>query len=93
MMSTSCSTSGTRVYYTGPKGGYFYMGKNKKKIYVKTVPEGALLNHFNCREASHIRVKTCCVCGKPLTKEDTDFYDLTSYCIDCAIADGIRTSK
>lgn len=39
------------------------------------------------------KVRTCCVCGKPLTKMDTDFYDLESYCIDCAIADGIRTSK
>lgn len=37
--------------------------------------------------------KYCCVCGKKLTKEDTDYYDLTSYCIDCAIADGIRNSK
>ena len=36
---------------------------------------------------------TCCCCGKPLTREDVEFYDLTDYCIDCAIADGIRTSK
>lgn len=36
---------------------------------------------------------TCCVCGKPLTREDIHYYDLTDYCIDCAIADGIRTSK
>lgn len=91
-MKKSISQSGTRVYYTGPKGGYFYINQHKKKIYVKEVPEGAILNHFNCRGISHIRVKTCCVCGKPLTETDTNYYDLSSYCIDCAIADGIRTS-
>ena len=37
--------------------------------------------------------KYCCVCGKKLTETDIDYYDLTSYCIDCAIADGIRNSK
>lgn len=36
---------------------------------------------------------TCCCCGKPLTQEDKFYYDLDSYCIDCAIRDGIRTSK
>lgn len=36
---------------------------------------------------------TCCVCGKELSHEDINYYDLSSYCIDCAIKDGIRTSK
>ena len=36
---------------------------------------------------------TCCCCGKALTREDKFYYDLDSYCIDCAILDGIRTSK
>lgn len=39
------------------------------------------------------REPTCCVCGKTLTRTDIHYYDLTDYCIDCAIADGIRSSK
>ena len=35
----------------------------------------------------------CCCCGKELTNEDINYYDLTDYCIKCAIADGIRTSE
>lgn len=49
-------------------------------------------NSSGIRYASASTVKTCCCCGKPLTKMDTDYYDLSSYCARCALADGIITS-
>lgn len=39
-----------------------------------------------------IKEKTCCCCGKVLTKVDTDYYDLTDYCARCAYEDGIISS-
>ncbi len=49
-------------------------------------------NSSGIRYASASTVKTCCCCGKPLTKTDTDYYGLSSYCARCALADGIITS-
>lgn len=36
--------------------------------------------------------KYCCCCGKELNESDCNYYDLTSYCPKCALADGIITS-
>ena len=69
----------------------FVKKSTKKKISTKENKDGAE-NRTGIRYASATTVKTCCCCGKPLTEEDTDYYDLSSYCARCALADGIITS-
>ena len=79
----------------GPKGGEYYINDKGRKVYIKTA--SIKRKDYRGKTPSVISLGnpygTCCCCGKALTREDKFYYDLDSYCIDCAILDGIRTSK
>ena len=67
----------TNNIITGPKGGQYWIDEKGKKHYIKR---------------SKQLVKRCCCCGKELSVNDMNYYDLTNYCPKCALADGIITS-
>lgn len=53
-MSTSCSTSGTKVYYTGSRGGKYWLDDKGKKHYVsqkkKAVTKTPTVKQVNTRK-------------------------------------------